>query len=349
MLTQRLLRTWLLLLLLVAVSPLQVRAQKDARELTIAFYNVENFFDLEDDPAFEDEEYLPTGEKQWNAEKYQKKLQEIRRVLSAIPPEGKLPAMLGMCEVETAAVARDIVEQLPGGENYRVVLIDSRYHRGVDVALAYDPSLLKHIRSVAYPTRPIAEHPDWYSRDILQVDGVLPSGDTLSVFVNHWPSRRNEESARIAVASKLRAVIDSIRNESPQRGILVMGDLNDEPHNMSVKDYLSEGGAAENAPEQRLYNLMGLPAGDPDLGTYCYHGNWNMLDNMLISLNMLPQSKTFGLRAEREEGVVFNPEFVQQQGGDYDGYPNRTFAGRKYLAGPSDHFAIYARFILYTE
>jgi len=44
-------------------------------DFTIAFYNVENFFDTKDDPGIDDEDFTPDGEKHWDKEKYQKKFQ----------------------------------------------------------------------------------------------------------------------------------------------------------------------------------------------------------------------------------------------------------------------------------
>lgn len=39
---------------------------------------------------------------------------------------------------------------------------------------------------------------------------------------------------------------------------------------------------------------------------------------------------------------VFNPYFLQEWKRKYRGIPFRTYVGRKYLGGYSDHFPIYA-------
>ena len=41
-------------------------------KLTVAFYNVENLFDTIDTPNKADEEFLPSADKNWNTEKYNK-------------------------------------------------------------------------------------------------------------------------------------------------------------------------------------------------------------------------------------------------------------------------------------
>ncbi len=40
----------------------------------IMFYNVENMFDILDDPLTEDDEFLPDGLRRWNESRYNKKL-----------------------------------------------------------------------------------------------------------------------------------------------------------------------------------------------------------------------------------------------------------------------------------
>ena len=56
-------------------------AQKGEKNYVIGFYNLENLFDTYDDPAKNDEEFLPEGKNKWTEAKYQKKLQNMAKVI----------------------------------------------------------------------------------------------------------------------------------------------------------------------------------------------------------------------------------------------------------------------------
>ena len=43
----------------------------------IAFYNIENLFDIENDPLTNDDDFLPTSIKRWTSKRYQKKLKKV--------------------------------------------------------------------------------------------------------------------------------------------------------------------------------------------------------------------------------------------------------------------------------
>ncbi|HFS67716.1 MAG TPA: endonuclease, partial [Flavobacteriia bacterium] len=50
-------------------------------EFTIAFYNLENLFDIYDDPHFNDDDYLPDSEKKWTYRRYKKKIRRLSKVM----------------------------------------------------------------------------------------------------------------------------------------------------------------------------------------------------------------------------------------------------------------------------
>ena len=70
-----------LLMLLVTLFFVTAGMAQDKKPYTVVFYNLENLFDIYDDPETHDEEFLPDGVKQWNEIKYQKKLTNMERVL----------------------------------------------------------------------------------------------------------------------------------------------------------------------------------------------------------------------------------------------------------------------------
>src|SRR5690554_1824223 len=65
---------------------------------TVAFYNVENLFDTENDPFTFDDDRTPTGKDKWTPEKYEHKLQNLSKVISEIGSghTNLPPAILGV-------------------------------------------------------------------------------------------------------------------------------------------------------------------------------------------------------------------------------------------------------------
>ena len=71
------------------------------------YYNVENLFDTIDDPNKKDESFLPSNPKyNWNASKYQRKLDHLAKVISSI--YNYLPDIIGFAEVENITVLEDL-------------------------------------------------------------------------------------------------------------------------------------------------------------------------------------------------------------------------------------------------
>ena len=116
-------------------------AQKGQQNHIIGFYNLENLFDIYDDPAKNDEEFLPEGSNKWTEAKYQKKLQNMAKVIRAMRDEnGAWHALLGVSEIENRLVLEDLVMEPQIAEaNYQIIHYDGPDRRGVDVALLYNP------------------------------------------------------------------------------------------------------------------------------------------------------------------------------------------------------------------
>ena len=81
------LRLFLLAALLLCLG-LNAAAQGRVGVYAVAFYNLENLFDTEDDPANPgDDEFLPSGPYQWTEQKYRQKLHNIATVISQLARE----------------------------------------------------------------------------------------------------------------------------------------------------------------------------------------------------------------------------------------------------------------------
>jgi hypothetical protein len=51
-----------------------------------------------------------------------------------------------------------------------------------------------------------------------------------------------------------------------------------------------------------------------------------------------------GLKYHQGSFAIFAPEWLKQSEGKYKGSPFRTFGGKNWLNGYSDHFPVYAEF-----
>ncbi|MEM1002177.1 MAG: endonuclease, partial [Bacteroidota bacterium] len=116
-------------------------AQNIARQHTVAFYNIENLFDTENDEFTNDDDFLPDSRKRWTEKRYFNKLRKIGSVIATIGDEEQEdpPSIIGLAEVENQKVIIDLLEHsdledLP----YDFVHFDSSDERGIDVALLYD-------------------------------------------------------------------------------------------------------------------------------------------------------------------------------------------------------------------
>ena len=307
----------------------------------IAFYNLENLYDTINQTDVDDEEFTPGGKNNWDSKKYLEKLTHISEVISKIgtdvTPDG--PAVMGLAEVENLTVLQDLVSQ-PSikKRKYQIVHFDSPDLRGIDVALIYQPKIFKVTNTTSTRLR-IEGDDNFRSRDQLVVSGIF-DGEPMHFIVNHWPSRsggqEKSEAKRIAAAQLSRHLVDSLLAINPKAKIMVMGDLNDDPADVSVSKYLNTAGDEKAITGSQFYNPMVniLKSG---IGTLEYRDKWNLFDQIILSPALLGENKK---SYEFYQAQVFNKPFLIQQDGEYKGYPLRTFGGKDYLGGYSDHFPV---------
>ncbi|WP_299333274.1 endonuclease/exonuclease/phosphatase family protein [uncultured Psychroserpens sp.] len=304
---------------------------------TIAFYNLENLFDIYNDATKYDDDFLPRSERRWTKKRYDRKIYKLGQVISKIGFENtqKPPSIVGLAEVENKNVLRDLIESEDlESFSYDFVHYDSQDERGIDVALIYDKSAFKVLNSKTYSVYLEDDIGDQdYTRDILLVSGILHS-EKVHCIVNHWPSRREGEKEsnhkRLKAAQKVIEIIDEIKSVESDAKILVMGDFNDNPGNDSIK-FLTQQASLYNPMETLLsYNR----------GTLNHNFKWNLFDQILFSTNFFETEKN-ALRFD--EADIFDEKFLTQYKGKFKGQPFRTFVGRKYKGGYSDHFPVYVQ------
>jgi exonuclease III len=335
------------ILSVLCLFPVVIAAQGDS-VFRVVCWNVENLFDTRHDSLKRDEDFLPTSLRRWHYERYKEKLANVARVI-ATTAEWHIPALVGLCEVENENVMRDLTRHSPLKEyDYHYVMTHSPDIRGIDVALLYRRDKFKlldyqplRICSINETYRP--------TRDILHVTGLLINGDTLDVFVCHFPSRlkgvKKTEPYRLLAAQILRNAVDSLFAIRFLPQIIVMGDLNDYPHDKSVANVLVAVAPASHPERNKLYHLLARKAEKTDYGSYKYKGKWGLFDHLIVSGLLLNVENRFYTDESRADVVRF--PFLLMEDEKYGGVrPFRTYYGIKYGGGFSDHLPVYVDFII---
>ncbi len=322
-----------------------VHAQKQGKDyIRLMFYNVENFFDTVDDPTTNDNEFTPDGSMRWTQSRYIDKRNNIFRVIANVG-EWDPPALVGLCEVENRGVVDDLVKNTPLAKYpYRVVHKESPDQRGIDVALLYRSDYLK-CTGQQFIRVNFADHRK-RTRDILYATLSTTKGDTLHVFVNHWPSRsggqRQSEQGRILAASLVRHKVDSIFSRNPLANIVITGDLNDGPLDKSLVLGLRALNDTTQAKPSALFNLSAYKMKE-QTGTIKYQGKWSVFDQIIVSGGLLRGQ----LRTNVSRCLIFRVDYLFEPDKRYQGVkPFRTYIGPRYNRGFSDHLPVYLDIVM---
>jgi len=308
------------------------------QEVRIAFYNIENFFDTLDNPQKEDDVFTPTGENEWTTERWQNKANHIAQVIDSMD----YPAIIGISEVETAQVMKDFIAQTSlSKEGYDFIHYESEDRRGIDCALLYKKAFFKVLKKdYIRMDFPDSIEPGYTSRDILHVQGKLLD-EPVHLFINHWPSRYGgveaSEPKRLFVAQHLRDKVDEIVKKEKNPNIIIMGDMNDETDNKSLVDVLNAKAVGNNIDNESLYNCSAA-MDRAGLGSYNYRGSWNMIDQIIVTGNLLNQHSDIQCQKltifKRDFMLYFDKKLKMKR-------PSRTYGGPRHFGGYSDHLPIF--------
>ncbi|MFO7743979.1 MAG: endonuclease/exonuclease/phosphatase family protein [Psychroflexus sp.] len=323
---------------------------------TIAFYNLENLFDTEDDPDKFDEASpimeIAEGEREAI---YKEKVANMAKVIADIGSEvtGMPPAVIGVCEIENFKVLQDVVnDKKLSPFDYGIIHYNSPDARSIDVALLYQKRVFRPIHSKAHELvlyNDSDRNKRKYTRDQLYVKGKL-DGEEMHFIVNHWPSRSGGEKksrpARVSAAKLTKKIKDSIQMQEPYAKIMIMGDFNDGPYNESIKEVLEAKEHAEDVGLVGLYNPF-EKLHKKGVGTIAWRDTWDLFDMILVTKPLINKNDYNSYTLYQAN--IFNPYYLQNPKGRYKGYPFRSFADGGFTGGYSDHFPVYLYLIKKKE
>ena len=335
-------RSLIFFLLLFTFSGVSAQSYKAG---LIAFYNLENLFDTIDQEGVLDEEFTPEGLDRWTGEKYIKKIENMALAISRIGEDDGWkggPAVLGVSEIENRQVLEDLILHPALRESgYQIVHYDSPDLRGVDVALLYRTRFFRVTASTSNELMIFDEKEERvFTRDQLVVSGIF-DGEPMHFIVNHWPSRSGGEmttrTRRNAAADLTRRLVDSLLALDKSAKVFVMGDLNDDPSNESLRKHLKAAADPDDVKEGELFNCM-YPLYRKGIGSLYYRDGLNLFDQIIVTPSLLGKDYT---SYRFYKARVFNNQFLVQKDGQYKGYPLRTLVGTVFQGGYSDHFPVY--------
>ena len=333
--------------------------EKQGHSYVIGFYNLENLFDTYNDPAKNDEEFLPEGKNKWTEAKYQKKLQNMAKVIRSMRDDnGAWHALLGVSEIENRLVLEDLVMEPQIAEsNYQIIHYDGPDRRGVDVALLYKPEVFTYLDSESIPFTfegssidfiMNQEQKDYFkTRDILMVHGLI-DGEHFAIYVAHLPSRAGGKKGGNQLRDRGGEIMYNhammMQEKYPGIKIICMGDMNDNPTDPSMAEYLHGKENIEDVTPTDFFSPFTRMLKDGH-GSLAYQGVWSIYDLLLVNdaLVHAPEGE-FRLRPLGKKGYygrVYRKPFMTNQKGQYKDQPFRTFSGGAFIGGYSDHYPTY--------
>lgn len=306
---------------------------------SVIFYNVENLFDIFEDPQIQDEEFLPQSVRHWTKRRFEDKLIMIYKTLITAG-DGQPPDIVGLAEVENLGVIEQLIQKTPLNKvPYGIIHKESPDPRGIDVALLYRKDRLKPMDFDFIPVSNKGKY-GFISRDILHFRAEIEK-ESIHFFVNHWPSRSGgfteTREKRNFTAGILRTNLDSLFTRNRNANVVLMGDFNATSNEKCFTAILKAYPYPGSDGPFSLINLSTLWIRRGE-GTIRNGGQWEIFDQIIISHNLLNNKNLY---IDPQQGGICNFEFLLEQDLTYLGKkPYRTYLGPVYHGGISDHLPV---------
>ena len=198
----------------------QVADSEISPRVTLATWNLENFFDAVDDP-YNDEIV--------SAREYAEKLGGLSSVLQEVNAD-----IVSVSEVEKGESLAELGRR--SGYSYSLVVPGNDRYRGIQVGILSKIPLGPHVSHAKDKLQTEAGKETAFSRDCLEVHFKHPS--QLTVLANHFKSKRGgakSDAQRWAQAKRVREIAQGLANYP----LAICGDLNEEPQNKPLQPLLS--------------------------------------------------------------------------------------------------------------
>ncbi|MCH2111804.1 MAG: endonuclease/exonuclease/phosphatase family protein, partial [Planctomycetes bacterium] len=176
-----------------SIPALPMLAMSPSHGWTLVSWNIENFFDVWDDPWARDEVTQPAFVRE-------KRKEGIAQVLRALDAD-----VIALQEVENRGLLQEFVEDYLAGEGFELVLIEGNDTRGIDVALLSKIPIKKVSSHRNVPLVKADGSPTHFQRDLLEVRLDRPRNP--SVYVVHLKSQHGDEVADEIRDAEVRGIL----------------------------------------------------------------------------------------------------------------------------------------------
>lgn len=344
-----------------------------ARDFTVAVYNVENLFDIDGKAVYDEYQSSAYGAPQLctkvtniakviarlNADVVMLQEVEIDRSPSSRSPSEVLRVheKTPLAELLRGKVSEDLSD-LPA-EAWLYKALEEQGVRGYQVVIGADQPVshedgntraIKCVILTRFPVKEVRNHPIVNARNILELR-LDVEGHELYVFDNHWKSgagNADTESVRVQNATVLRKRLDEILAKEPRADIILGGDFNSQYN--QVQRYPAMGKTAIDAVLGSQGDELALRGGKADLynlwyelpeenrGSDVFEGEWGTLIQLIISRGLYDQR---GIQyVDGSFTVAKFPGLNTNANGTPMRWSNKGPAG----SGFSDHFPVLAQF-----
>ncbi|WP_141736357.1 endonuclease/exonuclease/phosphatase family protein [Oligoflexus tunisiensis] len=323
--------------------------------VTVMSWNVENLFDTVHDEGKHDWTYLPLAmkddkikqacketsikekyykeciSKDWNETILKEKLQRVAKVILS-QNNGRGADLLFLCEIENVRILERLRQEYLQVAQYQpAILLEGSDERGIDCAfltrfsLDGPPSLHKvPLSKVTDPSYTVEKT----TRDILQADFKLPSGDRLTALAVHFPAGFHPTVHRREALDRLKQVAQEAATQS--QIVVAAGDFN---INEKEQEELYDNTAAKDWFISHREGCKTCP------GTYFYDldKTWSFLDAIMVFKGGQPPER-HAWKMDPDSIRVVNENYFQKK---MTGHPLRFILDEKGIPrGVSDHFPL---------
>jgi len=274
--------------------------------LTVASYNIENFWDDSDSNSGEStyDEYRTNGSNWYKDQMFKKKAEQVAE---AIRMSGS-PDIIAMQELESGnntsrslEILKPYVESM-GYKYFALGLQSPDNPVAVTTAVISKFPILNNerldfkMKESQFTSNDLNDDSigslNSSARDP-QVVTIDVSGQPVRLYTAHWKSRRGNPNSgnvmRLAIAELIKKDIDQKRATNPNLDVLVMGDFNSDYDEAPLQNGLEstddKNTLKRDLTSEKMYNLwFELPASERC--SYMHSGELQCLDHMLTSSSL---------------------------------------------------------------
>jgi hypothetical protein len=140
-------------------------------------------------------------------------------------------------------------------------------------------------------------------------------------------------------ATVLRKRLDEILAIDAAADVIMIGDFNDEPENVSLSRFLLAVTSPESATSRSVYDTTAFIAA-AGKGTFVWDDQWELIDHILVSPGLLDGSG-FSWKADSSQRLEFPELFFHPRAPGAIPRPSKSYSDNKFHKdGYSDHLAV---------